>query len=255
MECYVYALKEPDTEEVFYIGKGTGYRAWAHLKPSMWKNPRNTCNPFLYYKIKSIFDDGKQPEVEILFDNITEEHAYSIEADLISQHGRRFVDGGSLFNISDYSGGNRKGKSIVWSEERKNAHRNYWKDKRVVDDPDEIRRMYVDQNMTRLEIAEYYGVSESLIKNRLREYSITKSRDVVYEKIKEKSRTERVCSVCLSKFLVVKSSSKKYCSRNCADVGRRRRIVFKDVEYDSIQDAHEKTKYSKGYISNVCTRL
>ena len=49
-ECYIYVLRDPSDNSIFYVGKGTGYRDTSHLRPSMWNNPKNTVNPFLYYR-------------------------------------------------------------------------------------------------------------------------------------------------------------------------------------------------------------
>jgi hypothetical protein len=45
---YVYALKDPTVSPVmpFYIGKGTGSRAWDHdLKPNRSRKGKHTCAP------------------------------------------------------------------------------------------------------------------------------------------------------------------------------------------------------------------
>ena len=88
---YVYVIKDPRSSPAipFYIGKGTGSRAYDHLI-----TPDRTRK---YRRIKAILESGAQPLVEILVDDITETQALRIEAELISAFGT--VDtGGTLEN-------------------------------------------------------------------------------------------------------------------------------------------------------------
>jgi hypothetical protein len=64
--CYVYVLVDPITDEIFYVGKGTAYRDSSHLKPSSWNDPKNTVNPFLYFKIKSLMENKTPPIIKRL---------------------------------------------------------------------------------------------------------------------------------------------------------------------------------------------
>jgi hypothetical protein len=89
---YVYALKDPRTTQIkpFYVGKGTGSRAYDHLV-----TPDSTTK---YRRIKDILEVGKQPIVEILVDDLTESQALKIEAELISAFGTE--DAGGLLTNS-----------------------------------------------------------------------------------------------------------------------------------------------------------
>lgn len=66
---YVYALKDPRSSPAnpFYIGKGTGSRAYDHLV-----TPDHTRK---YSRIKEIIDSGGRPMVDILVDDLTEAQA------------------------------------------------------------------------------------------------------------------------------------------------------------------------------------
>lgn len=88
---YVYALKDPRTSfaKPFYIGKGTGSRAFDHLV-----TPDRTRK---YARILEIQNTGTIPLVEILFDNLTEAQALKIESDFIAGYGT-IETGGCLTN-------------------------------------------------------------------------------------------------------------------------------------------------------------
>ena len=74
----------------FYIGKGTGSRAFDHLV-----RPDGTRK---YARIGEIIDAGHEPVVDILVDNLAETDALRIEAELISAFGTE--ETGGLFTNS-----------------------------------------------------------------------------------------------------------------------------------------------------------
>lgn len=212
-DCYIYALIDPNTNEIFYIGKGTKYRDKSHLKPSMWKDPKNTPNPFLYYKIRSLMISGTPPIIKKLYENICEKEAYNIEHNLIEEYGRRFIDQqGKLFNISDSIGGSKKGSKNTWSNERKEKHQKICKEKRKYDPSyEELYNEYIVENISRKEIAEKYDVSCALVKKRLQFFGIQKPTHLQYP-----AKNEYKCTVCESTFTTPASVKKrKYCSRSC----------------------------------------
>ena len=88
---YVYALKDPRSNpaKIFYIGKGTGSRAWNHII-----NVDDTKKGVF---IKEIMDSGKEVMVTQLVSDLTEAQALKIESELISSFGT--IDtGGTLYN-------------------------------------------------------------------------------------------------------------------------------------------------------------
>jgi hypothetical protein len=249
---YVYGYYDPNTNELFYVGKGSDYRDMAHMKPSCWESPEKTQNPFFYDKIKSLMKSGQRPIVKRLFENVTEDEAYRIENELILEHGRRFVGGGTLFNISDNRGGSRKGRKNPWTEERKGSHKSLYANRRLANDRDELAEMFLVRCMSKREISEYYGVSEVLIKKRLQEFGIQKSEEQkknTRDRAFTKCRKVIECSHCTNQFTVTSSQSRKFCSTECASKNRLEEVVFKGVRYENKYDAAEKTGLSHVYIA------
>ena len=104
---YVYALKDPRSSPAlpFYVGKGTGSRAYDHLV-----TPDATPK---YARIKEILEGGHKPIVDILVDDLTETQALRLEKELISAFGT-VATGGLLTNAVVPAGlGVKKRKGIV----------------------------------------------------------------------------------------------------------------------------------------------
>ena len=55
MKYYVYLLSDPTNNEIFYVGKGKGNRAFSHLKDKS-DNPK-------VEKIKEIQSKGREPKL------------------------------------------------------------------------------------------------------------------------------------------------------------------------------------------------
>lgn len=250
---YVYGYYDPKTNDLFYVGKGSGYRDVSHLKPSYWSDPQKTSNPFLYYKIKSLMENNLRPIIKRLAEDLTEHEAYRLENKIIVENGRRFVDGGSLFNISDTRGGSMKGVPKPWTDERKDSHRKQCFENRLANNKEELTEMYLDLCMTRKEIAEHYGVSEVLIKKRLQEHGIRKTKEQQKKtryRAYTKSRKMVECSHCGDSFEVSLSHNRKFCSTECSNESRLEEVVFKGVRYKNKYEAAEKTGLSPVYILN-----
>lgn len=94
---YIYALKDPRTNPVlpFYIGKGTGNRAWDHTI-NVDETPKGR-------RISEIMDAGYEVVTTKMADGLTEEQALRLEAELISAFGTE-ATGGFLTNTVTPSG-------------------------------------------------------------------------------------------------------------------------------------------------------
>jgi hypothetical protein len=212
---YLYKETEESEDPGFYVGKGHDNRKNAHLKPSLWKNPEKTTNPYLYYKIKSMMESGKKPHIVILAENISDEQAYNIEHEYIKKHGRRFVDGGILFNISDFKGGSYSGcKRPEWSEESIQSFRKACKGLRIYDPTyEELYEEFVVKGKTKPEIAKENNCSASLVKKRIQELGIAgkKPKELLYPKKKK-----WICKNCNKEFYTPNCiKTRLFCSREC----------------------------------------
>jgi hypothetical protein len=88
---YVYALKDPRSSPArpFYIGKGTGMRAWEH--------EINIDGTRKGKRIQVIVDAGHKPVVTKLVEGLTQNEALLIESELIAAFGTE-TKGGLLTN-------------------------------------------------------------------------------------------------------------------------------------------------------------
>lgn len=87
---YVYLLIDPTTNKVFYVGKGTGNRIFAHINDAI-SSPLESDKLEI---IRSIHLQGKQVKLAIIRHGLTEKEAFEVEASLID-----FMDIRELANI------------------------------------------------------------------------------------------------------------------------------------------------------------
>jgi hypothetical protein len=104
---YVYALKDPRSSPArpFYVGKGTGSRAYDHLV-----TPDRTRK---YARIRAILDAGARPLVDILVEDLTEAQALRLEAELISALGTEDTGGLLTNSVVPAGTGRKKRKHVV----------------------------------------------------------------------------------------------------------------------------------------------
>jgi hypothetical protein len=93
---YVYLYSDPRTGLPFYVGKGTGRRAFDHLKRSQTKHNRDKRRT-----IEAIRQAGLEPQITIPYHCEGEEEAFALESFLIHLWGRkRYEEGGILTNLT-----------------------------------------------------------------------------------------------------------------------------------------------------------
>lgn len=97
---YVYYLRHPDTNEIFYIGKGKGYRMYKH--ESQVKNNKFPNNNYALYKnIKLILSENKNIIYEKIAENLNNKDAIELEKNKIKEIGLN-----NLTNICEGGEGN-----------------------------------------------------------------------------------------------------------------------------------------------------
>lgn len=104
---YVYALKDPRSSPAkpFYVGKGTGSRAFDHIVTQDQTRK--------YARIREITESGLRPLIDILVEDLTEAQAFRLEAELISAFGTEDT-GGLLTNAVVPAGvGGKTRRNIV----------------------------------------------------------------------------------------------------------------------------------------------
>ncbi|MDX1991652.1 MAG: hypothetical protein SF029_04655 [bacterium] len=80
---YVYLLIDPETEKVFYVGKGTGNRVFAHANDALESpTPGEKLD-----RIRDILSKGKAVDYIIHRHGLTEKEAFEVEAALIDYIG------------------------------------------------------------------------------------------------------------------------------------------------------------------------
>jgi len=123
---YVYALKNPEIHQPFYIGVGKENRRSSvrrelshELDALKLRNGKKLYRPNKHklYTILQILDKGLKVEIEIIHRFQTEVEAFQLEVLLIYFYGRRDLGTGILTNMTD--GG--EGRMNPSAEERKHA--------------------------------------------------------------------------------------------------------------------------------------
>lgn len=80
---YVYALRDPRNDTIFYVGKGKGDRVYQHARHAK-KVSGETAPQLKLQTIRDILDEGREVGVEIVRHRIdTEDLAYEVEAAVI----------------------------------------------------------------------------------------------------------------------------------------------------------------------------
>lgn len=91
---YVYGLIDPDTDKIFYIGKGTGNRVFMHVKDAI----EGDESSLKLNKIRDILSQNKIVNHIILRSGLKENEAFEIESTLIDYVN--YFNNGSLNAVS-----------------------------------------------------------------------------------------------------------------------------------------------------------
>jgi uncharacterized protein len=97
---YVYLLIDPETDQIFYVGKGNGNRIFAHLHHAI-SSPQESDK---LDKIRSIQSKGLQVKHVIHRHGLTEKEAFEVEASLIDFTGLEGLTNIVRGHYSDYRG-------------------------------------------------------------------------------------------------------------------------------------------------------
>ncbi len=91
--CYVYKYSDLSRNEIIYIGKGSGKRAWFHLR-------RSDMHP-LVQRIQKMLRENNKPIISFICTGIDAELAGLVECEAISKLGRKDLCKGTLLNLTD----------------------------------------------------------------------------------------------------------------------------------------------------------
>lgn len=129
-EFYVYQLRLDGEEKPFYIGKGTGDRASAHMRPSNLA----VDNTFKARVIRKAQSNGVKISVEYVERNLSESEAYELEEMYIWLYGKRANGTGCLANLGDGGKGGSSGHTYVRTREHIEKHRIKMTGRKLSDD-------------------------------------------------------------------------------------------------------------------------
>jgi hypothetical protein len=127
---YIYRHIRPDTNEVFYIGKGNNLDKRVSLySRAKCKNRRHDYWKRIVAKNNGVFT------IEIMFECETEEQVNAKEIEFIALYGRKDLGNGTLVNFTD---GGEGAKGVVMTDEVKRKHSvsmqgKNWQSKKVID--------------------------------------------------------------------------------------------------------------------------
>jgi hypothetical protein len=206
MDFYVYLHKKKTTGEVFYVGKGTGKRAYHKTKRSkFWKN----------------IVDKHGYIVEFVEVGLQEWYAFELEQNLISYYGRRDLEEGCLVNATE---GGEGSSGHIWTEEMKE-----WRSLKTKEQfsSAEMRKKASDAKKGK-KLSQKAKEQSVKVLNQYRE----KAKKAVSEMLKEKWKTPEFREKMLkqSKSLVMSESAKqKIAAALSKPVMRSDGVLFKSV--------------------------
>lgn len=146
----------------FYVGKGTGTRIYQHKCPSKIRYTKTRK----VAKIKSIINDGLNPIVYKIQDNLTDEDSCNLEIYLINLIGRYDLNLGTLYNLTD--GGEGISGMILSSEHKSKISDSLKNRSKSKEHNDKVSKALIGKkkseehkNNLKLSLINYYDNSES----------------------------------------------------------------------------------------------
>lgn len=157
---YVYAHKRKDTETVFYIGKGSGNRAFFKSNRSLyWKRIVEKCGY----------------DVIFLLENLTEDESYKAEITFIMAEKLKgnceanFTNGGDGVRVTKRWWNNAISESLKGVKRPSGIKCKSYKDFAT---KEVLYHLYITQNKSSKEIEKLFNVTYATICARLKEYNI-----------------------------------------------------------------------------------
>lgn len=159
---YIYAHVRLDTNSIFYIGKGSGKRAYiTSNRSNYWKRIVNAHG----YKV--IF----------LEENLSEDEAFNFEISFIAKYKSKggceanFTIGGDGVRVEKRWWNDKISEALKGKNVKKGKDNGSYKH---IITKDELYDMYVLKNMNTIEISKAKNTTTPTICSRLKEYGITK---------------------------------------------------------------------------------
>lgn len=120
MKFYTYLYTDPSTSEPIYVGKGSGSRAWVHL--------RSVRDYPFYQRLSEMKKNGIAPTITMLCEGVDAELAFLCETMAIEKYGRKDIGTGSLLNQNNGGAGFGIGHSAAARKKIGVASKKNWKD-------------------------------------------------------------------------------------------------------------------------------
>ena len=161
---YVYTYRDPrpsKNNQIIYVGKGQGQRAWKH-----WESKVHNNRGFgaLLAKLRQ---DGLKPVITLTKEFVEEADAFVEEMRLIAEVGRRDLNKGSLFNLTD--GGEGLSGALRTPEWRANMSA-------AMSTP-EMKNKYSEANKTRWADPDYRAKTTAAIREALKDPGVIARRE------------------------------------------------------------------------------
>jgi hypothetical protein len=97
---FTYVLRDPETNQAFYVGKGKGNRPFWHIAEAQKTTHKYRPNKYKMNKIRTILAKGLNVIIQKI-EAATDQEAIEMEMLLISMYGRRDIKTGILTNCTE----------------------------------------------------------------------------------------------------------------------------------------------------------